>query len=111
MSYLKEMWHAIQTQDISGQDALLGLTQRRMTTPYTGPGSGPRPSPPAPPADPAALPAPAPARSAGPAAGLTHQAEFTHSSEPSTKNWCFHTGSRALTVSTRRAHVSNAAPR
>ena len=39
------------------------------------------------------------------------QADPTHSSEPSAKNWCFHTGSRALTVSTSSAHVSNAALR
>ena len=29
VTYLKEIWHAIQTQDISGKDALLALTQRR----------------------------------------------------------------------------------
>ena len=28
-AYLKELWHAIQTQDISGKEALLALTQRR----------------------------------------------------------------------------------
>jgi len=44
-------------------------------------------------------------------ARLAGQADPTHSSEPSAKYWCFHTGSRALTVSTSRAHVSNAAAR
>ena len=39
------------------------------------------------------------------------QAEFTHSSVPSAKNWCFHTGSRSLMVSTSSAQVSNAARR
>ena len=33
VTYLKELWHAIQTQDITGKDALLALTQRPLTTP------------------------------------------------------------------------------
>jgi resuscitation-promoting factor RpfA len=33
VTYLKELWHAIQTQEITGKDALLALTQRPMTTP------------------------------------------------------------------------------
>ncbi len=33
VSYLKEIWHAIQTQDVTGKDALLALTQRPLTTP------------------------------------------------------------------------------
>ncbi|MDY6871246.1 MAG: transglycosylase family protein [Actinomycetota bacterium] len=33
VTYLKEIWHAIQTQEISGADALLALTQRPLTTP------------------------------------------------------------------------------
>jgi hypothetical protein len=37
------------------------------------------------------------------------QAEPTHSSDPSSKNWCFHTGRRSLMVSTSRAQVANAA--
>lgn len=57
VSYLKEIWHAIQTQDITGKDALLALTQRPLTTPE-GPG-GQAPNLPAAPVDPAA-PAPAP---------------------------------------------------
>ena len=35
VSYLKELWHAVQTQQISRNDALLALTQRPMTTPVT----------------------------------------------------------------------------
>ncbi|ORB31674.1 hypothetical protein BST38_02615, partial [Mycolicibacterium parafortuitum] len=31
VTYLKEIWHAIQTQEISGSDALLALTQRPLT--------------------------------------------------------------------------------
>lgn len=59
VTYLKEIWHAIQTQDISGSDALLALTQRPLTTPDPG---GPAPSMPVPVgADPAAVPPPAPA--------------------------------------------------
>ncbi|WP_370330615.1 transglycosylase family protein [Mycolicibacterium hippocampi] len=63
VTYLKEIWHAIQTQDITGSDALLALTQRPLTTPDT-PG-GPPPNTPLPVgADPAApmppVPAPAP---------------------------------------------------
>jgi resuscitation-promoting factor RpfA len=58
VSYLKEIWHAIQTQDIAGSDALLALTQRPMTTP-DAPG-GPPPNLPGAPVDPAAAP-PAPA--------------------------------------------------
>jgi hypothetical protein len=55
VTYLKEIWHAIQTQEISGRDALLALTQRPMTTPEPG-GMAPAPMP----VDPAA-PVPAPA--------------------------------------------------
>jgi resuscitation-promoting factor RpfA len=36
VSYLKELWHAIQTQDITGKDALLALTQRPLSTPDPG---------------------------------------------------------------------------
>jgi hypothetical protein len=58
MTYLREIWHAIKTQDVSGKDALLALTQRPLTTPDT-PG-GPPPNLPVAPADPAAPPPPAP---------------------------------------------------
>jgi len=61
-TYLKEIWHAIQTQDVSGRDALLALSQRPLSTPDTR--GGPSPSLPVPvEADPAAplIPAPAPA--------------------------------------------------
>jgi hypothetical protein len=59
VTYLKELWHAIQTQEISGADALLALTQRPLTTPDTR--GGPPPNLPVPPADPAAPLPPAPA--------------------------------------------------
>lgn len=55
VSYLKELWHAVQTQEISRGDALLALTQRPMNTPVTNdPSMGTVPG------DPNA-PAPAPA--------------------------------------------------
>jgi resuscitation-promoting factor RpfA len=67
VTYLKEIWHAIQTQDISGKDALLALTQRPLTTPDTPGGASPilpgaaadpaAPSPPAPDAPPVLPPA------------------------------------------------------
>ena len=45
VTYLKELWHAVQTQDITGKDALLALTQRPLTTPdpehADGPGGAP----------------------------------------------------------------------
>lgn len=37
-----------------------------------------------------------------PIGGRIFQADPTHSSLPSAKNWCFHTGSAAFTSSTRR---------
>jgi hypothetical protein len=36
VSYLRELWHAVQTQQISGSDALVALAQRPMTTPVNG---------------------------------------------------------------------------
>jgi resuscitation-promoting factor RpfA len=45
VGYLKELWHAIQTQDITGKDALLALTQRPMTTPVQDNVNGPGPAP------------------------------------------------------------------
>ncbi len=35
VTYLKELWHAIQTQQVSKGDALLALTQRPLDTPVT----------------------------------------------------------------------------
>ncbi|MCB0947095.1 MAG: transglycosylase, partial [Mycobacterium sp.] len=59
VSYLKELWHAVQTQEISKNDALMALAQRPMTTPVTNdPRMG---SVPAAPADPAAPEVPVPA--------------------------------------------------
>ena len=64
MSYLRDLWHAVQTQDISGRDALLLLTQRPLdpnAMPTNGLPAGPqappglryrwRPGPDAPPPD------------------------------------------------------------
>lgn len=56
VTYLKEIWHAIRTQEISGSDALLALTQRPMTTPDNR--GGPQPMAPVGPAAPLAAPAP-----------------------------------------------------
>ncbi|MEE9244121.1 MAG: transglycosylase family protein [Mycobacterium sp.] len=64
VNYLREIWHAIKTQDVSGSDALLALTQRPLTTPDTR--GGPPPSLPVPVAADAAAPIPA----ADPAAPL-----------------------------------------
>ena len=55
VSYLKDLWQAVQNHDISGKEALImGLAQRGMNTPYPQQAPGPNV-----PADPAALPAPA----------------------------------------------------
>ena len=77
MSYLRELWHAYQTQEVSGGDALLLLTQRPMdatSAPPPGMAVGPQAAPIAPiaPAAPAAeVPPDAPAVLAppGPAPG------------------------------------------
>jgi hypothetical protein len=75
VSYLKDLWHAVQNQEISGKEALImGLAQRGMDTPYPeqppGPnvpvaGSGVAPAAPPPPlpgdAPPPAADAPPPA--------------------------------------------------
>ena len=45
VGYLHELWHAIQTQDITGKDALLALTQRPLTTPAPANVNGPGPAP------------------------------------------------------------------
>lgn len=55
VTYLREMWHAVQTQEISGRDALLLLTQRPMSA--GGPTAGMAPAPVAPPPG-APVPAP-----------------------------------------------------
>ena len=65
VSYLKDLFHAVQNQEISGKEALLmGLAQRGMNTPY--PDMAPGPNRPVAPGDlaapaPAAPPLPAPA--------------------------------------------------
>ncbi len=68
-SYLKDLWQAVQSHDISGKEALvMGLSQRGMNTPMPEQAPGPNvpvspgdaaPMPPAP-ADPALLVPPAP---------------------------------------------------
>lgn len=67
-SYLKDLWHAVQNQEISGKEALiLGLSQRGMNTPIPQQAPGPNvptqfPRDPAlPPAGDPALPPPPPA--------------------------------------------------
>jgi hypothetical protein len=62
VSYLKDLWQAVQSHDISGKEALImGLSQRGMNTPYPEQGPGPNvPIAPGAPADPAAPPPPAP---------------------------------------------------
>jgi resuscitation-promoting factor RpfA len=61
VSYLKELWHAVQTQNISMNDALLALTQRGLdsdappgmdSTPQGPPNAPLPPAPPAPPPPP-----------------------------------------------------------
>ena len=55
VSYLKDLWHAVQNQEISGKEALLmGLAQRGMDTPYPEQAAGP--NVPISPAGPAAAP-------------------------------------------------------
>jgi hypothetical protein len=61
VSYLKEIWHAIQTQEITGKDALLALTQRPLTTPDAPGGAAPNLPVGAPPPDPALAPSADPA--------------------------------------------------
>ena len=42
VSYLKDLWHAVQNQEISGKEALImGLAQRGMNTPYPDQAPGP----------------------------------------------------------------------
>lgn len=57
-SYIRDLWHAYQTQEISGRDALLLLSQRPMAAnPAPPPGMPANPTPPLPP-EPAPAPAP-----------------------------------------------------
>ncbi len=62
VSYLKDLWQAVQSHDISGKEALImGLSQRGMNTPYPEQAPGPNvPTTPEAPIDPAAAPAPPP---------------------------------------------------
>jgi hypothetical protein len=64
VSYLKDLWEAVQNHDISGKEALMmGLAQRGMNTPYPDQPPGPNvPTSPAAQSDPAALAPPPPAR-------------------------------------------------
>ena len=68
VAYLKEIWHAIQTQDITGKDALLALTQRPLTTPDARAGGQVPNVPGQLPPDPALAPPPPP--TPAPAPGL-----------------------------------------
>jgi hypothetical protein len=55
LSYLQDLWHAVQTQEVSMSDALLLLTQRPMdphAAPPPGVAAGPQQPPPAPPPTP-----------------------------------------------------------
>jgi hypothetical protein len=58
VTYLKDLWHAVQTQEVSGKDALLLLTQRPMNADAVPP-SG-MPANPTPPTAPLPLPPEAP---------------------------------------------------
>jgi hypothetical protein len=60
VSYLKDLWQAVQSHDISGKEALImGLGQRGMNTPYPDQAPGPNvPVTPLPPAPGAPGPAP-----------------------------------------------------
>jgi resuscitation-promoting factor RpfA len=68
MSYLRELWHAYQTQEVSGGDALLLLTQRPMDAAATPPAGMPV-GPQAPPES-ATEPTPASGPALGPAPEL-----------------------------------------
>ncbi|MDT5151772.1 MAG: hypothetical protein QOI01_3505 [Mycobacterium sp.] len=68
VSYLKDLWQAVQNHEISAKEALvMGLAQRGMNTPY--PDQAPGPNVPITPADPAQAPAMAPALPAPPPPG------------------------------------------
>lgn len=86
LTYLRDLWHAMRTQEVSGGDALLLLTQRPMnadaprglpTGPQTPPPAAPMPEAPAPaplPDAPAPAPAQAPAPSDAPPADAAQPA-------------------------------------
>lgn len=64
VSYLRQLWHAVQNQDITGKDALIAITtQRSMNSPIPAeipaPPNAPAPAAPAP-ADPAPAVLPTP---------------------------------------------------
>jgi hypothetical protein len=59
VSYLKDLWQAVQNHEISGKEALvMGLAQRGMNTPI--PAQAPGPNVPISPVDPAPAPVPLP---------------------------------------------------
>lgn len=59
VSYLRDLWHAVQNQELSGKEALLlGISQRNLNTPI--PAQAPGPNVPITPGDPAAVPTAAP---------------------------------------------------
>src|SRR5882757_2368669 len=70
VSYLKDLWQAVQNHEISGKEALvMGIAQRGMNTPI--PDQAPGPNVPISPVDPAlAPPPPAPAPGPDPAPAL-----------------------------------------
>jgi resuscitation-promoting factor RpfA len=59
LGYLRDLWHAVQTQEVSGGDALLLLTQRPLdANAAPPPGMPANPTPPLPPAPDAPPPTP-----------------------------------------------------
>ena len=61
LGYLRDLWHAVQTQEVSGKGALLLLTQRPMDAGTAPPAGMPaNPTPPSPPSAPLAPEALAP---------------------------------------------------
>lgn len=63
VSYLRDLWHAVQNQELSGREALLlGISQRNLNTPI--PAQAPGPNVPITPAGPASVPTPPPAPAA-----------------------------------------------
>jgi resuscitation-promoting factor RpfA len=61
LGYLRDLWHAVQTQEVSGKDALLFLAQRPLNANAAPPpGMSANPTPPQPPEPAPAAPAPAP---------------------------------------------------